>query len=281
MWAGPGFLRTLRRVEAYHVCEMTLTRIALLAAATAAFCPAEEWTRSFEVGERPELRIETNDASVEIRRGAASRIDIRVVSTGWTLHGPDRVRITDRHAGARVDLEVMLPHLHWNIGSRSVRIEVNAPARLNADVRTGDGRIYVDGIAGVLRLNTGDGSIDAQRVDGSLDAVTGDGRIVARGRFDVVRVRTGDGSVDVEAQSGSKVTSPWRLSTGDGSVRLAAPSSLAADFDVHTGDGSIMSDLDLAVSGTVKGRSLRGRLNGGGLPVTVRTDDGSIRLVKH
>jgi DUF4097 and DUF4098 domain-containing protein YvlB len=260
---------------------MTLTRIALLAAATAAFASAEEWTKSFQIAERPELRIDTNDASVEVRRGAASRIDIRVVSTGWTLHGRDSVRIVDRQVGDRVELEVKLPSLNWHIGSRSMRIEVTAPARLTADVRTGDGRIYVDGITGALRLNTGDGSIDADRVEGSLDATTGDGRIVARGRFDVVRVRTGDGSVDVEARTGSKVTAPWRLETGDGSIRLAAPSDLAADFDVHTGDGSISSDLKLAVSGVVKGHDLRGRMNGGGLPVTVRTGDGSIRLARY
>lgn len=260
---------------------MRLTSIALLAAATAAFAPAEEWNRSYKVNAPPELRIRTNDASVEVRAGAAGRIDIHVVSTGWTLTGPTGVRIADRQAGDRVELEVQLPSHNWSIGARSVRIEVTAPAETRADVHTGDGRIYVDGLKGGLRLDTGDGSIDAARVDGSLDATTGDGRIVARGRFDTLRVRTGDGSVDVEALPGSKVASPWRIETGDGSVTFRAAEDLAANLEAHTGDGRISSDFRVEVSGSVRRNELRGRMNGGGLPLTVHTGDGSIRLVRY
>jgi len=136
----------------------------------------------------------------------------------------------------------------------------------------------VDGLKGDFRLATGDGSITAERVDGSLNANTGDGHIVARGRFDALRVRTGDGAVEVEARSGSKVTAPWSIETGDGRVDLRIPSDLVADLDVHTGDGDIASDLKVETSGPASKTTLRGRLNGGGLPLTVRTGDGAIHL---
>ena len=259
---------------------MTPTRIALLVAATAALAAGEEWSKSFPVPVQPELRAATNDASVQVRVGAASRIDVRVIATGWKLGGTDGVRITDRQAGGLVELDVRLPDGQWNLGTRSVRVEITAPARTSAEIRSGNGNVAIDGLQGILRLRTGDGNIDVQRADGSLDATTGDGNIVARGRFDALKVRTGDGNVDVEAHAGSKLASPWRIETGDGGVQLRLPADLAADLDVHTGDGHISSELNVAVAGPASGSTLRGRMNGGGLPLTVRTGDGSIRLTR-
>jgi hypothetical protein len=56
------------------------------------------------------------------------------------------------------------------------------------------------------------------------------------------------------------------------------PATLSADLDVHTGDGHIQSDLPVTVSGSRNEHELRGKLNAGGPPLIVRTNDGSIRL---
>jgi hypothetical protein len=66
--------------------------------------------------------------------------------------------------------------------------------------------------------------------------------------------------------------------TGDGHVTLRLPRDFSADLDVHTGDGHIDSDLPVTVSGSRRENELRGRLNAGGPPLVVRTNDGSIRL---
>lgn len=253
------------------------TRLLLLVLAAASLAAAADWTKKFTVTGTPELRVDTNDASVEVRAGAAGVIDVRVIVEGWRI-GPDEVRVTDRQSGNRVEIDVRTPSSHWNFGNHSARVEVLTPRETTAEVHTGDGRIVVDGLKGSVRLSTGDGSITAQGLDGSLDARTGDGRIDARGRFDLLNLRTSDGSIETEVRPGSKVTTAWRVQTGDGSVRLRLPPDLAADLDVHTGDGHISSDLPLTVSGLRSESSVRGKLNGGGLTLTVRTGDGSIRL---
>jgi hypothetical protein len=53
---------------------------------------------------------------------------------------------------------------------------------------------------------------------------------------------------------------------------------LSADLELHTGDGHIGVDLPLTVNGTQNEHEVRGKLNGGGPSLTVRTGDGSIHV---
>jgi len=175
---------------------------------------------------------------------------------------------------------VRIPHTHFimDFGHRSVRVELQVPVELSSDIRTGDGSISVDGVHGETRLNTGDGHIEAYKLDGRLTAQTGDGRVNVRGRFDLLNLHTGDGSIDAEVENGSRMTSEWTVRTGDGHITLRLPESLSADIDVHTGDGHIQSDLPVTVTGLRHENELRGKLNAGGAPLVIRTNDGSVRL---
>jgi hypothetical protein len=249
----------------------------LLLLAAASLASAADWTKRFSVTGKPELRVDSNDASVHVWAGASSAIEVRVIAEGWKI-GSDEVRVTDHQVGNRVELEVRVPRGNWGIGNHSVRVEVRAPREMSAGIHTGDGSITLEGLKGDARLVTGDGHITVESLDGSLDATSGDGRIEVRGRFDLLNLRTGDGSVEAAVQPGSKVATGWRIQTGDGSVRLRVPADLAADLDVRTGDGHISSQLPVAIAGSPSESSLRGKLNGGGLTLTVRTGDGSITL---
>jgi DUF4097 and DUF4098 domain-containing protein YvlB len=159
-----------------------------------------------------------------------------------------------------------------------VRVELTVPRDLRSDIHTGDGGITVDGLHGETHLSTGDGHIEADRLDGTLDAQTGDGRMRVRGRFDQLNLHTGDGSIDAEVENGSKMSTEWRIRTGDGHVTLRLPTSFSADLDVHTEDGHIESDLPVTLSGLKRENELRGKLNAGGQALVVHTGDGSTRL---
>jgi Putative adhesin len=240
---------------------------------------ADDWSKKFTISSHPELRIDTNDGAVIIRTWDHKEIEARVTTVGWKI-GSGEVTVVDHQTGDRVELEVRIPHRNFEIsfGHRSVRIELEVPREIRTDIHTGDGGITVDGLHGETRLSTGDGHIEADRLDGTLDAQTGDGRMHVRGRFDLLNLHTGDGSIEAEIESGSKISSEWRVRTGDGHVTLRIPSNFAADLDVHTGDGHIDSDLPVTISGSRRDNELRGKLNAGGPPLVVRTNDGSIRL---
>ncbi len=237
----------------------------------------DEWTKTWTVSGRPELRVSTNDASIEMETGSGSQIEAYVRTRGLAIGG-DGVKVIEHQDGNRVELEVREPSMHFSFGNRSVEVKLRVPRDLLADIHTGDGSIKLSGVRGSLRLNTGDGSIQGDDLDGSLDARSGDGSLHIRGRFDALQVHTTDGSVDLQAGSGSRMGSDWRVETGDGSVHISVPRNLAADVEMRTGDGSMHLDLPLTVQGTRSGHEMQGKLNGGGPLLAIRTGDGSISL---
>jgi len=256
-----------------------LFQMSLVGALASTALVADEWSKTFTISGRPELRIDTNDGSVNIRTWDRKVIEARVITRGWRI-SPTEVHVVDRQSGDRVELEVRIPRHAFimDFGHRSVRVELQVPVELSSDIHTGDGAITVDGLHGDTRLNTGDGHIEAYKLDGRLNAQTGDGHVRVRGRFDLLNVHTGDGGIDADVENGSKMTSEWTIRTGDGHVTLRLPQSFAADVDVHTGDGHIQSDLPLTVTGLRHENELRGKLNAGGAPLVIRTNDGSVRL---
>ena len=244
------------------------------------------------------MRVETNDAAIEVNSSDASEVSALVVTRGYAISS-DEVRIErDVQSGNHVELEVRVPHMRWSWGvsNRSVRIELTVPRNANLKLHTGDGHIRANSVNGELQLETGDGSIEVSDLhgsvrlhtgdghiegsgmDGSLDASTNDGHLRVRGRFDALRLETGDGSVTAEALPGSKLNNDWSIHTGDGSVTVRLADGMAADIEAHTGDGTISSQLPLMVSGILGRRDLRGKLGGGGPTLHIRTGDGSIRL---
>jgi DUF4097 and DUF4098 domain-containing protein YvlB len=191
------------------------------------------------------------------------------------------VHVVDHQSGDQVRIDVRVPRdLGWfSIGNRSVLLELVVPDDVTVDIHTRDGGILVNHVKGRMKLRSGDGRIEATRVDGSVEAETGDGQIRLNGRVDHLRLRTGDGSIEAELVPGSSITSGWEISTGDGHVTLRVPSNLNADLEAHTNDGDI--EMDFPVT-TRMGASndLRGRIGHGGAPLRIRTGDGRIRILK-
>jgi len=240
---------------------------------------ADQWSKTFSVGTAPELRIETSDANVTLRTANVKTIEARVYTSGWRI-GPGDVHVMDHQTGDLVEIEVKVPTVHFNLGNRWVKIEVQIPSATKTDVHTGDGNIRADGLHGPARLVTHDGNIDGAELDGALDASSGDGNIRVRGRFSGLNLRSGDGNIDVDVAPGSHMASGWTVHTGDGGVTLRLPNGFAANLDAHTGDGHITVDLPLTTEGGIHEDSVTGKLNGGGPVLTVRTGDGSVHLTR-
>lgn len=242
---------------------------------------AEEWSKTYSLTGRPDLRVETSDANIRVTTWDQNSIEAKVITTRYKI-GEGGIRIEEHQNGNMVELEVRYPHHDFVIGWRSGRVEIiiQMPREGHVELRTGDGRIEVASLKGEMDLHTGDGSVNLDGVDGKLRASTGDGHIQANGRFDELDLKTGDGHVDVRATNGSALTNSWRLETGDGSVSLEVPHDLSADVDLHTSDGHIDLDMPVTAEGKLRQNEIHGKLNGGGSLLTIRTGDGSIHLKK-
>jgi DUF4097 and DUF4098 domain-containing protein YvlB len=272
--------------------HMYLKRHWFLALMLAGFIPAllvlparaDEWSKTYTLTGQPDLRVDTSDANIRVSTWDQNTIEAKVTTTHYKIGG-DGIRIEEHQSGDMVEIDVRYPHMRGfgitiNGGNHRVDIDIHMPREGSVDLHTGDGKIELAQFKGEMQLHSGDGSQDIDTVDGKLRATTGDGHIRANGRFDELELKTGDGRVDARAAAGSTLGTGWRLKSGDGAVTLEVPDNLAADVDLHTGDGYIDLDMPVMAEGKIRQNEIRGKLNGGGNLLTIHTGDGSIRLRK-
>jgi DUF4097 and DUF4098 domain-containing protein YvlB len=276
-----------------------LAGLALAGAMVAPAARADEVTKTFTVNGHAQVRVQTDDGSVRVSTGDVQQVEVRVVFTGYKLDKDLRVETSQN--GNAVEVQTKTGSGGWFIlGVRhtSLRVEVHMPKDSDltvntgdgsveaasvggsVDIHTSDGHIALDGAKGNIRLKSGDGHIEGRGLDGRADITTSDGHVNVEGRFDSLNIKTGDGSVTARADKGSTVSSPWNIHTGDGSVDLDLPGELQANLDASTHDGRISLGIPVMVEGTFSSTKIFGKMNGGGQAIVVRTGDGSIRLNK-
>jgi DUF4097 and DUF4098 domain-containing protein YvlB len=149
-------------------------------------------------------------------------------------------------------------------------------------LRTGDVSMDLSDVAGDLHLVSSDGSIRVHNATGTLESRSSDGKVRIDGKFTAVDVHTSDGGLDLTLADGSHLTSSSRIESSDGSVSVHLPKNLAADLEVRSSDGHIECKLPIVMDGynskSDSGHSIRGRLNGGGVPLAIHTSDGNATI---
>jgi DUF4097 and DUF4098 domain-containing protein YvlB len=258
--------------------------------------------KRFTVSGTPDVRVSTFDGSIQIQSWDKPEVFIEIEKRGSRKESVEAIKVTAEQKGNAIEVDVKGPTRETFSGigfhqSTSARLVISLPRNANVHARSGDGSIRIEEVNGRIELRSGDGGIRASDVsgdltfntsdgtitvngaEGRLDLDTGDGGVNVTGRLTVVRLRTGDGSIVYRAEPGTAIDQDWDISTGDGSVSLFLPRELNADMDVHTGDGTIRNELSVAsTTSETNRRTIRGKLNGGGKTIRVRSGDGTIRL---
>ena len=245
--------------------------------------------KHFAVSGKPEVVLTTFDGSIEVRPWDKAGVQVVIEKRGRDHDDVAAIEVKAEQQGDRIEVAVSEPrrdrsggfNLHFH--NRSARLIVSVPAASDISAKSGDGSIDIERVAGHVQLRSGDGSIRGRMLGGDVEANTGDGSIKLDGKLIGLRVRTGDGSVTIQADPGSSPASDWDIVTGDGSVILGVPEQFDAELDAHTGDGSIhMREVTLSnVTGKIARNTVRGRLGDGGHALRVRTGDGSITLKRN
>ncbi len=258
----------------------TLLLLCIFAVGTALSSRADQWSKTYKISGKPDLRVDTSDANIHVDTWDQNTIEATVTTSHYKI-GDGGIRVDEHQNGDMVEIDVRYPHhgIGFEFGNHRVDVTVHMPREGKVDLHTGDGKIELSNFKGDMELKSGDGSETLDGVEGMLRANTGDGHIQVNGKFQGLDLKTGDGRIEVQAASGSAVSQGWRLETGDGSVRLQIPSDLAANVDLHTSDGHIDLDLPVTTQGKLNVNEVRGTINGGGNLITIRTGDGSIHLI--
>jgi DUF4097 and DUF4098 domain-containing protein YvlB len=268
-----------------RLAMLSLGAGALSAALLAPRASAEETVKTFAISGRAQVHVETNDGSVHIVTSPGSKqVEFHVQYTGYQLDKD--LRVDSRQDGDRVQLTARVTGrwgIFWGHSSSNLHIEVRMPSVGDAEVDTGDGAVDSQALDGSLKIHTGDGSVRAAAVTGNLDVDTGDGSITVEGAKGTIRLHSGDGHIEargldgnLEATSGDgHITIAGRfdslmLKTGDGSIdaHVLPGSNMASAWTVHTGDGSVDFALPADIRADIDASTRDGHISMG-IPVMV------------
>ena len=250
--------------------------------------------RALSVSGDAQLFVSTGSGDINLTRGSGNEVHI---------HGKIRVSHSGNEEQARQIaanppieqsgnvVRVGQQHeQHWR--GISIDYQIEAPAGVVLVATSGSGDIVDEGIGQNAKLETGSGDIRATGLQGGFEVKTGSGNITAdqTGQGDV-KAETGSGDIEIKdihgsfhGQTGSgdiKATgtpiAPWTLETGSGNVEISvgnAPLTLEAS----TASGSVKTDHEMLVKGSLDHHHITGNLNGGGPLVRVQTGSGDVNV---
>jgi beta-lactamase regulating signal transducer with metallopeptidase domain len=250
--------------------------------------------RTLAVSGEAQLIVSTGSGNIHLTRGSGNQIHIhgqihlshegsegqaREIAANPPIEQTgDVIRVGQQH------------EQHWH--GISINYQIEAPAGTVLEARSGSGDIVDEGVGKNAKLETGSGNINANGLQGAFVVKTGSGDITAEqtGQGDV-KAETGSGNVEIKEIHGSfwgrtgsgdiKATgtpsAPWTLETGSGNVELWAGNA-PLTLDASTGSGSVTTDHEMLVKGSLNHHHVTGNLNGGGPLVHVQTGSGDVHV---
>lgn len=221
--------------------------------------------RNFKVSGAVEIEARTASEDLAVRAGGDGSVLLRCLVKPQNDSGDDSDAVERTTQFLESNLPVHQDGNHLSIDRLgdpemlrhvSVLYELTVPANAKLTFTTGSGDLSVEGIHGPVEFTSGSGDLRVRSVRDKVRAHTGSG--------DVELEDSGNGGIEVETSS------------GDVAVRLA--SQVGYDLSAHTGSGdfSIAHEFNLEPGDTK--RDVRGKLRGGGTPLTIRTGSGDIRI---
>lgn len=164
-------------------------------------------------------------------------------------------------------------------------------SKSNIDLRTSGGSITAENCEGTISLSTSGGSLHLTNLNGTINARTSGGGISGDHISGELITGTSGGSINLTEMACSLETSTSAGSThvqmeklgkyikingSVGHVDLQIPSGQGLDLDLH--GNRISTNVTSNFNGEKDDSRMVGKLNGGGIPVTVRTSIGGINL---
>lgn len=258
--------------------------------------------------EKYELLIETSANRVKaIARNKKGFNDWKnSLSISFKIYGPAKLDTDLKTSGGSIKLKGLTGNQDFATSGGSLHVE---GIKGNIDGATSGGSINLSGSEGNIELATSGGSITATNCKGQIDLATSGGSLKLENLEGTIEAKTSGGSV-----SGGNIKGELKTGTSGGSIRLsgltcsidAATSGGSMDIAItalgnyvklHNSAGSINvtlpagkgMNLDLEgnrvsvpgltnFSGSASEDEIKGKINGGGVPVTVRASSGKVNL---
>ncbi|MGA3041208.1 MAG: hypothetical protein ABSF54_10525 [Bryobacteraceae bacterium] len=198
-------------------------------------------------------------------RAANSAVIGRKVGESATIENSfGKVDISEVHKGIRI------------VGGNSP-ITV-ADVGEEASLKTSFGLVTADRVGGPLTVEDNNGAVKASALRNNANVKTSFGAVLLDGVAGAVDVDNQNGGVEVSLQG--QACKPVGIHTSFSPVRVRVPNNASYAVAAKTSFGKIHSDFPMTVSGDLGSDSLNGNIGGGGCPMRLTNNNGSIEILK-
>jgi hypothetical protein len=260
------------------------------------------------IKEKYELTVSVENNKLIAR--AKSKVNIsdwsNALSFSFKVYVPSNVSTDLGTSGGSINLNNLSGNLDFSTSGGSLNVE-NVSGKV--DGKTSGGSIHVSNSKNDIELKTSGGSIDAMNCDGNIRLSTSGGSLNLHDLRGTIKATTSGGSVKGSEISGELVTSTSggsihlsglscsletstsggnidvaitqpvkyiKIGNSSGNIHLELPKSKGFDLDFHA--QKINTGTLENFSGKSGDEELVGKINGGGIPVTVKAGSGKINV---
>lgn len=204
----------------------------------------------------------------------------------------DAIRLESEASGDVLEIEVQIPRKCARHGV--VNMELHVPRDTRVALSSTNGKICLEGLDRPVHARSSNGSIAICEVKGDIDVTTANAKVACRSTTGHLRARSSNGKIEVARHRGSIDASTSNgvikasleelgeqgvsLTTSNGRIALELPEKPDADVDLRVENGLIRNDLTLEEASGDPSDRIRGRLGRGGVPIRLRTSNGTVSL---
>ncbi len=231
-------------------------------------------TLAFKAGQSVSVAVEGLDVRIRSWDSALAKIE-------WSYKGSKEIIADYRFRVSREDDVIKIigakensGWLKW--GGFSGGVTITLPDTADIDVEAVGGDIRIKEMRGTIQLQSIGGDISGSRISGRFDAGTSGGDIsIKYADVSTLKLNTSGGDISVSVISESPTITARSLG---GDIRLYLDKDVKADIDAATTGGEVRCYYKNELDGTVKESVIKGKLNGGGNRIHLRTSGGDILI---
>jgi hypothetical protein len=212
--------------------------------------------------------LATSGGSISLRKLSGSQ---DFTTSGGSLHVDNLSgKVKGRTSGGSIHVANSKDDIDLATSGGSIHAEnCNGNLRLS----TSGGSINLTGLNGNIEANTSGGSINGNNIAGELLTSTSGGSIRLNDLACSLETSTSAGSIDVSVKELGKYI---KISNSGRNIALSIPGNKGVDLRLS---GQRVSAPALSnFNGSMDNNEVEGKLNGGGIPVTVRAGGGKVSL---
>lgn len=220
------------------------------------------------------IKVETANGNIEIGRVQAASVEITADIRAITQERLDAVVVRTE----RKDDRSLRIWLEWPGGKREsnegASLAIRLPNATAIHAESSNGRIRVNGVGSSADLRTANGNVEVDAIAGDVKARTSNGRIAVREVKGKADLQTMNGSIDLSLED--TASSPFQVATLNGSVSVDVGAAFRGEISASTSNGSIRIH-DGKTESSAKS-SLSRVIGTGGEKSRITTSNGSVSV---